>query len=536
MATRIRCRLRLPVLLAGAWLGWSAADGTAQQLPLPGTTGAPPLFAPGAPLPSPAFNGSPGLPPPTTTAPPAVSSASLPLVLPPLTVPATVHFEAARNQAPGAAAPPAVPHPGSVRLTLDEAKHRALESSKLLAIGNLNVQAKEYAVRAARADYFPKVTGSLLYYHFNDDLGTVLTAGGRTVRGPRGTPLLTFPTTTVNEAVLNHNSELSILTAVQPITDLLKVRQGVKIAQADERIAQAELEKGIRELVSGVEQLYWGLLAAQRIRAGAIDGVRGAELQAKTGNLEARTGLLEAQQGLQQVEKQVADLQEQLSGLLDLPLCTVFDLVEPPLPELPYRCADEVIALALEASPEIRQAQHTIAKAEAARAAGRLDYVPSIAIMGGYANQTAASYIQQDIGFVGVVGSYTFVDWGKRRNVIRERDNLVTMASLIRERDNLVTMASLKLQQTQADVRQKAQKAFRELQQSRAALRTAQEMAALRVEAEKNAKTVPAITAAVKARMLADVDAIKAELTYREAYVQVTTLIGGPDCVRAGHH
>jgi hypothetical protein len=30
---------------------------------------------------------------------------------------------------------------------------------------------------------------------------------------------------------------------LQPITDLLKVRQGVKIAQADEQIAQAQLDK-----------------------------------------------------------------------------------------------------------------------------------------------------------------------------------------------------------------------------------------------------------------------------------------------------
>ena len=78
-------------------------------------------------------------------------------------------------------------------------------------------------------------------------------------------------------------------------------------------------------------------------------------------------------------------------------------------------------ALAVAASPEIEQARHTIEKAEAALAAGKLDFVPSIALMRGYTNQTAASYIQQDIGFVGVVGSYTFVDWGKRRHVIRER-------------------------------------------------------------------------------------------------------------------
>jgi hypothetical protein len=66
------------------------------------------------------------------------------------------------------------------------------------------------------------------------------------------------------------------------------------------------------------------------------------------------------------------------------------------------------------------------------------------------------------------------------------------------------------------------------LQQSQAALQTAQELAALRAEAEKQAKGPAALMAAVKARMLADVDLAKAELAYREAHVQVMTLVGTP--------
>ena len=105
-----------------------------------------------------------------------------------------------------------------------------------------NVQSKAYAVKAIRADYFPKVTGSVMYLHFNDNLGTVLSGGGRTVTGPKGKPLLTFPPFAVNVPVLNQNTYFSNIMAAQPITDLLKVRQGVKIAQADEQIAQDELE------------------------------------------------------------------------------------------------------------------------------------------------------------------------------------------------------------------------------------------------------------------------------------------------------
>jgi len=407
--------------------------------------------------------------------------------------------------------------PGSMRLTLEEAKQRALANNKLLNLAALNVEAKGFAIRAAKANYFPQISGSVLYAHFNDDLGTVITGGGRMVTGPLGRPLLTLPTFAANVPVLNQNSTFANVGAVQPITDLLKVRQGVKLAQADQGIAQAQLEKGMRAVASGVEQLYWALLAARRIQAGAVEGLRGAEMLAKTKVLEARIALVEARQGLQQVNQQIADLQEKMNGLLDVPLGTTLELVEPPLPQMPYRCAEDVIGLALAASPEIREAQQTIAKAEAAVCAGKLDYVPSVAVVGGYVNQQAADYIQPNIGYVGVVGTVTFVDWGKRRNVIRERKMLLAMAHG-------------KLSQTEDEVRQKATKAFRDVADSQNDLKTAQEMVELRQEAAKKAATpqaasnLPALLKASKELALAEVDLVKTDLAYRIAYVELMAL------------
>jgi outer membrane protein TolC len=214
-------------------------------------------------------------------------------------------------------------------------------------------------------------------------------------------------------------------------------------------------------------------------------------------------------------------LQEQLNGLLDWPLCTVLELIEPVCPVLPYRCVDEVLHVAISVSPEMQEAHQTILKAEAATAAGKLDYLPSVAIVGGYANQTGASYIQQNFGYVGVVGSYTFIDWGKRKNVIRERQTMIIMARL-------------KLQQTEDEIRQKVQKAFRELSEGQEDLKMAQEMLSLRKEAEKKAmtpealKNPTALLTASKARMTAEVEFVKTDLAYRQAYVQIMSLVNRP--------
>jgi outer membrane protein TolC len=438
---------------------------------------------------------------------------------------ATVHLAGATTLATAQEAPPKVAPPGHVapsnlRITLQEAKQKALANNKLLNMANLNAEAKAYAIKAARADYFPKISATAMYMHFGDDLGTVLTTRGRTLSGPLGRPLLSFPPTTVNAAVLNQNTTLANVGVVQPLTDLLKVRQGVKIAKADEQIALAQQQKGIREVASGVEQLYWGLLAARRLQAGASEGLRGAEQLAKTGTLEARTVLVEARQGLQQIQRQVADLQGQLNGLMDLPLDTTLELIEPTSPLLPYRRAEEVMDLALSTSPEMHEAHSNLLKVEAAVAAGKLDYVPSVAIVGGYVYQSGASYVQPNIGYAGVVATYTFVDWGKRKNVLRERQ---TLSHLVH----------VKLRQTEDEVRQKVQKAFRELDASQEDIKIGQEMLQLRKEAEKKAatpealKNPTALLAASKARMLAEVEMVKADLSYRQAYVQVMSLIGG---------
>jgi outer membrane protein TolC len=430
----------------------------------------------------------------------------------------------AASQSPTSPPVPASPPAGEsapLRLTLDEAKQRAVGNSKLLSLAAMNVEGKAFHTRATRADYFPQVIGSEIYFHFNDDLGTVLSTPGRKVTGPRGQPLANLPALAINVPILNQDSALTTLTAVQPLTALLKVRQGVKAARADEQIAQAQLDQGRRELVAGTEQLFWGLLAVQRIHAGAVEGVQAAEKLAKAPGapVEVRLALAEARQGLGLVESQRADLHEQMCLLLELPLCTRFELVEPVMPAAPVTCSDEAVKLALASSPEVREAELTVEKAQAGVCVAKVDYLPNVVLMGGYGNQTGADYIQPNFGFVGVMGSYTFLDWGKRKNNVREAQTMLGLAQL-------------KVRTTQDDVRQKALKAFRELGETREAVQAAEEMVKLRKEAEQKAATTTPMTdpapllEAVKKRGLAEVDLVKADMAYRVAHAKLASLLG----------
>jgi outer membrane protein TolC len=452
---------------------------------------------------------------------PAIHGQTPPTQLPPQ-IGASASHPVAAVEPDATTPPPSNAQPAVVRLTLDEAKQRVVANSKLLALAATNIEGKGYATKAMQANYFPQIVGSVVYFRFNDDLGTVLTTPGRHVVGPKGVPLANLPSLAINVPVANENSAVSMITAVQPLTALLKVRAGVTAARAAEGIAQAELDKGRRELVSGTEQLFWGILAVQRIRAGALEAVRAGEMLAKdpAAPVEVRLALAEARQGLQQAEAQLADLQEQMDLLLDLPVCTQLELVEPPVTAMLIKCADEAVNLALAASPDVREAELNVVRAQAGVKAARVDYLPNVAVVGGYSNQTVADYIQPNISFVGVMGSYMLFDWGKRRNTLREAENLVALANL-------------KVQTTQDEVRKKTLKAFLDLEQTQLAIKTAEDLVKLHAELVKKETTPDALKnpepllKASKRLLEARVDLIKAELAYRTAHAQLTALVGG---------
>jgi outer membrane protein TolC len=413
----------------------------------------------------------------------------------------------ATAEMPASSAPAAGAAQGPQRFTLEEAKQRALANNKLLALAAMNVESKQFATRALQADYYPKIIGSAMYYRFDEPLGKVLT----TSRGA----LLGVAPVAIPADVINRDASFATVAAAQPVTALLKIRQGVKIDRADEAQAAAQMEKGRRALVVGIEKLFWGWQAAQRIRTGTLAAIQGGEAMAQTGLLDARTALLETKQALQAVDAELADVEEQLDTLLDLPPGTKLDLVEEPLPQAPLASADDAIAHALANSPEIHDAEQDIIKAEAGIRAAKVDYLPNIVIMGGFANQDFASYIQPDFGYFGVQGSYTFFEWGRRRQVVRERETLLAMARQ-------------KLEQTRDEVRDKARKAYREYEQSRAVLQNAQAMVPLRQQAAKSAKAPTDLLKTGKDLMVAEVDLVKADMAYRVAYGTLMSIAGNP--------
>ena len=386
-------------------------------------------------------------------------------------------------------------------ISLDEAKQRALANSRLRSLACLNIQAKQEGVYVMEADYYPKLFANFTGLHFDEPLGKVLV------------PRLPLPSVAVN--VFNQDFGMTSLTAVQPITALLKVRQGVAVTEADQRIAQSQAQQADRAIASGVEQLYCGLLAANRILAAARAANETAAKMPPTvlQTVEARIAAVEAKQAIQAVSAQAEELQEQLNAMLDLPLTTKLELVDLPPIESPVLSADQAIACALSCSPEVFQAEQDILKAEAAVKLAKVDYLPDVMLIGGYVNQNGLNVMQNDVSYAGLMVSCPLFEGGKRNHAVCQAETVVAMARQ-------------KACQTRDDVGLKAQKAFREHEQARQSLATAQEMVLVRKEAQQKARSMEDIIRASGELMKAEVAVVEAEATCRVTGVKLISITG----------
>ena len=407
------------------------------------------------------------------------------------------------QEPPASVAFSAPPASNVYHIALDEAQQRALGNSKLRRLALYNVQAKGEAVYVAEADYYPKVLANFTGFHFDSPLGKVLTPG-------------IIPVAPVAVNVVNQDFGLTTVTALQPITALLKVQQAVKAADADQQIARSQVEEADHAIASGVEQLYCGLLAADKILAGAQAAAGAAAQHMGSGqplSIQAQIIAVEGKQVIQAVASQQADLQEQLNGLLDLPLCTGLELVDLPPLSPTITSAEQATCLALAHSPAVLQADWTAAKAEAGVKVAQVDWLPDVALLGGYVNNDGINVIQHDIGYVALTANMPIFEGFKRIHAVREAESVVAMARM-------------KACQTRDEVRLKARKAYREFYEALEATQTAREMLLVRTEAQRKAATADDAIKAASEFMKAQAAVVQAEATCRVAYAKLLNVVG----------
>ena len=393
---------------------------------------------------------------------------------------------------------------GSRRITLQEVQART--TSALPDLARLTVDVAKYHRRAVQADYFPKLDGFFSNLHTNKFMG-------QRIQVARLGATATLP-------LVDKDSTVAWATFTQPVTPLFKVRQAVDIARADETIAQTKANLMNSQVAGNAARIYFELLIAQRRQTAAEAKVKRIEpgLQIATNVAfstdtiaDRRTAFLEASKELITEGSRVAELMHSLNTLIGFAPETELELAAPE-PQTESFSLKEVTQQAQANSLEVVEAEQTVAKAEAAARLSKLDYVPDVAVVGGYTYQTLIPALPRDFTFIGVIASVNIFDFGKRENTLNERKAGVELA-----RANV--------DMVKAKVAANAQKAYLDLQRMRKLRDLTRQMAATYQTATVSYQGSKPEDAADRA--LAEAEMFQAELDYREAYSQLKRVIDG---------
>jgi outer membrane protein len=404
----------------------------------------------------------------------------------------------------------AAPGTGGVRkLTLEEAKAQASSANNPLArLAHLSVEAAKQHREGVQADYFPKVGLMLSNFHFNKFMGQEIQVR-RPIAG--GTAALAVP-------LLNKNETLFAATATQPITPLFKIREVVNLARADERIARAKAGMPVEETAMKVEKNYFDLLVAQCELVAArseAKKIESKQMIASNGAVpvitdEYRSELIQADKVLVNAESKVKELTASMNEMLGWAEETQLELV-PPDPLEEQISLREAAGKALVANPDLIEAEQNVVKAKAGSKLSKLDYVPDMAVIGGFTNQNAVPLLPRDFSFVGFMVSYNLFDFGKREHTVKER-------TAQRE------MAEIAVQLTKEKLSASVKESYFELERSRQFVQLARRLGA--TGQTLSVKFDPNDPDATSAKAKIDIELFRAEYDHRQAYARLKALMG----------
>jgi outer membrane protein len=403
---------------------------------------------------------------------------------------------------------------GIQRITLEQVKQQRFvnpATSPLARLSQLSIEAAKQHRLGVQADYFPKLGAAVANLHFSEFLGQVLS-----VRRPILGSLTQIPV-----PLLSQNQTIAAFTFTQPITPLFMVNQAVRIARADERIAMAKagasVTKNARD--TEIEEVYFRLLIAQRQLISAELKLRSHENRPlyAASNIELvhasgqEPELVEVSKTLVTAATEVKELTASLNRVMGWPDETELELV-PPDPLVESISLEEVADKSAAANPDVIEAEESVVKARAASVISKLEYVPTVAAVGGYLFQNAIPLMPNNFGYGGVMVAYNLFDFGKRERAVKE-----ARAQL--------GMAEIALQMTKFKVAANVKKSYFELERSRQLSQLAQKMG-LSVGWLMNVGSTPESIEVKAARAKVEAEMLEADLEHRQAFARLRALVG----------
>ena len=336
------------------------------------------------------------------------------------------------NEGPGATPSPrletAAKEPAKTNelplLTLDEAIRATLANHPLRQAARQKQEAAAAGLGAAKAEMLPKFSTSYSYYHLNDKPYGVF--------GP-----VTLP-------IGDDDINTWRITATQPLFTgfaLVTRKQMAGLDLKGEKLADEQL---CLDLVKNTKLAYYRIFLARRHLQVAEQTVKNLSahehdaqalyqhgLVAYNDLLQARVARAQALTLRERAGRDCELAQAQLNLLMNRDLERKFRVHKLSI-ELDNETRDphRLYVEALEQRPELRQLKVDIAKAGLAVTLARSRYYPTLALVGSY-EQTGHdfggrenNYRNYDTAAIGLEADWTFFEWGKTRNQVKQQGHL----------------------------------------------------------------------------------------------------------------
>ena len=348
-------------------------------------------------------------------------------------------------------------------ISLEQAKKMALEQNVQLLIQREKIVENQERVKEAKSRKYPILLANANYV-YNGVVNDITLPKGSLGNYPANN--IQVPDKDITLLKSKHNLYSVGGLVVQPIIEQGKIDAGIKIVNAEAEIVHTQSLQTEQELNKSVEKFYYGSLIAQKkeesikidielvkIKLYDIEG----DLLAGKKDSSEKTGLVaelaDQEEKLLEATIQRDDNLGDLAVLIGLPYnaSLILEAQSDSLPALQpfefYLQSGEMNNL------DLLVARQTIQKTEYGIIAAKKDYLPSLDAIAGYFNQSLISVLPENNYFIGVMATWNFIDFGRRKAVLNERKSLHKQAVLNlddskRKMDNEVFKAYRKVVQS----------------------------------------------------------------------------------------
>jgi len=231
-------------------------------------------------------------------------------------------------------------------------------------------------------------------------------------------------------------------TATEPLTQQYRIGLHIRLQHLSREVAQAKLRQQRNETIDQVKKTYYAILQTKSSLNSVAQAVKSyQELDKVTGDyvvqqvalradyLVVQTRLAQAQYEELDLSSRLATQKEQLNSLLGREVGYEFEVTD----AAAFKPIDTNLPaarkIALEHRPELQQARLIVEQATLARRIKKSEYIPDVSA--GFAYLTPRNFpsvVPREFANVGVIVSWEFFDWGRKKHELAAIDNTIEQA------------------------------------------------------------------------------------------------------------